>query len=306
MYFSEELKFVVNNYNYKISPVYGYKFKKGSNMFTFFVERYYEMKKNFYNKGELSVSIIAKMLMNSLFGKFAMKTNKNIIRYVNKEESDLIHLYHNVYDNFSFSEDLEYIKYSSMINDHFYELHSLEEYGQLSHKLDINNKEFQSSLPVAISITSYARIYMHSIMKEILDLGGKIYYIDTDSIITDIDLPDYLLGNCIGQFKLEFRAKEGYFIAPKLYYLENSEKSIIKAKTLGGHFLKKEDFIDMSYGRIIKKYRKSFVSNIRNSQLSLVDTVIELNPMLRKRSSIYVGGQTMYTTPVLVKNGVVQ
>lgn len=50
--------------------------------------------------------------MNSLFGKFGMRPIKNIVKLVNKEESNQIHLYHNVIDNFS-SNDLEYIKYSS-------------------------------------------------------------------------------------------------------------------------------------------------------------------------------------------------
>jgi hypothetical protein len=305
MYFSEELKLAVNDYGYEISPIFGYKFEKGSNIFTSFVKKYYELKKRYKEKGEFSISVIAKMLMNSLFGKLGMKSSKNIVRYVNKEESNSIHLYHNVYDNFPFSEDLEYIKYSAVINDHFYDLHGLEEYGQLSHKLDINNKEFQTSLPIAIAISSYARMYMHSVIQHVLSLGGEVYYIDTDSIVTDVELPAELVGEDIGQFKLEFLAKEAYFIAPKLYYLQNNDNIIIKAKTLGGDCLKKKDFEDMSYGRMIKKDRKTFLSNIKKSKISLVDITMHLNPILRKRQSHFQSGQMTFTSPVLVKEGIV-
>lgn len=306
MYFSEELKSAVNDYGYVVEPIYGYKFERGEGMFSLFIDKYFDLKKRSIEKGELSVGFMAKMLMNSLFGKLSMKSSKHTVRYVNKEEANLIHLYHNVYDNFPFSDNLEYIKYSTSINDHFYDLNTLNAYSELCHKLDVINKEFQTSLPVGIAITSYARMYMHKVMSRIKSLGGKIYYMDTDSLVTDIDLPSDLLGHEIGQFKLEFIANEAYFIAPKLYYLQNKDHTIIKAKTLGGDSLTKKDFIDMSLGHMIRKYKKSFVSNIRQNKISLVDVFMELNPVLRKRYPHYEKGQMISTSPVLVVNGVVQ
>jgi hypothetical protein len=47
---------------------------------------------------------------------------------------------------------------------------------------------------------------------DILKSGGNIYYTDTDSIVTDIPLNDKLVGNDLGQFKLEYKVKEAYFI----------------------------------------------------------------------------------------------
>jgi hypothetical protein len=183
--------------------------------------------------------------MNSLFGKFGMKPIKNIVKIVSKDESNNIHLYHNVIDNIPLSENLEYIKYSQQINDLFYELNGLDKYIELSNNLDISKNEFETSLPIAIAITAYARIYMHKIIHELLKLNCNIFYMDTDSIVTNKNIPLELIGDKLGQFKLEFIADEAYFIAPKLYYLENynNNKVIIKARTLGGETLTKQNFI---------------------------------------------------------------
>jgi hypothetical protein len=43
----------------------------------------------------------------------------------------------------------------------------------------------------------------------------------------------------------------------------------------------------MSYGINIKKHRKTFVSSIKDCSISLTDTTIELNPILRKRYPYY-------------------
>jgi hypothetical protein len=159
--------------------------------------------------------------MNSLIGRFGMKPIKNIVKYVNNEESNNIHLYHEVLDNFPISNDLEYIKYNNEINNNFYDLNGIDKYIELSNKLDISKNEFQSSLPIAIAITSYARIYMLEIIRLLKNKGHKIYYIDTDSIVTDKDLPTSIVGDNLGQFKLEFIVDKAYFISPKLYYLED-------------------------------------------------------------------------------------
>lgn len=55
--------------------------------------------------------------------------------------------------------------------------------------------DFGVSIAVSAAVTAYARIYMHKIKAMILELGGKIYYTDTDSIVTNIRLPDHLVGN---------------------------------------------------------------------------------------------------------------
>lgn len=47
-------------------------------------------------------------------------------------------------------------------------------------------------------ITSYSRIYMAKIKLLILSSGGTVYYTDTDSFVTDIDLYLNLVGDDLG------------------------------------------------------------------------------------------------------------
>lgn len=49
--------------------------------------------------------------------------------------------------------------------------------------------------PIVISaaVTAYARVYISKLKLDILKKGGKIYYSDTDSIVTNIKLPDSLV-----------------------------------------------------------------------------------------------------------------
>lgn len=45
-------------------------------------------------------------------------------------------------------------------------------------------------MPISAAITSYARIAIRKIKLDIINrLGGNIYYSDTDSIVTYVELP---------------------------------------------------------------------------------------------------------------------
>jgi DNA polymerase type B, organellar and viral len=304
-YFSEELKEAVNLYGYKVEIISGYKFERTSHIFTDLVNRYFELKKYAKSIGEHSQAAVAKLIMNSLFGRIGMKPIKNKVKIVNKEESDQIHLYHDVVDNISLNNNLEYIKYNIEINSLFYELNGLDKYEELINKLDINKNEFETSLPIAIAITAYARMYMNQFIQKY-----NCYNTDTDSLFIDVPLSEELVGDKLGQFKLEMVASEAYFISPKLYYLENENenKIVIKARTLGGESLSKQDFIEMSYGLILKKTRPTFISSIKDLSVSLNNITIELNPIITKRYPIYslLDGQLINTRPLKVINGILE
>jgi DNA polymerase elongation subunit (family B) len=51
------------------------------------------------------------------------------------------------------------------------------------------------SLTTAATVTSYAMIYMSKIKLDIINKGGNVYYIDTDSIVADITLNNALVGS---------------------------------------------------------------------------------------------------------------
>jgi len=96
-----------------------------------------------------------------------------------------------------------------------------------SHNLDIvkiadvlkdseNDKMDVTSIPISAAVTAYARIHISKIKLDILKMGGKIYYSNTDSIVTDIQLSDnYVSNKELGKLKLEHEIKDGIFISGK-------------------------------------------------------------------------------------------
>ena len=78
-----------------------------------------------------------------------------------------------------------------------------------------NTIDFNTNVSIAAAISAYARITCYRLFSKI---GfDKIYYTDTDSIFTSLDIsttyPE-LLGSNIGQLKqIGEKIKEGYFIS---------------------------------------------------------------------------------------------
>jgi len=63
--------------------------------------------------------------------------------------------------------------------------------------------------------------------------GVKVYYSDTDSVVTNVPLPDWMVGTELGQVKLEYVVKKAVFLAPKVYALVTEDgQEIIKVKGL--------------------------------------------------------------------------
>lgn len=70
---------------------------------------------------------------------------------------------------------------------------------------------------IASAITSQARIEMHKWFRKVKDLGGDIWYCDTDSIVTDIELPEKYVNDKLGMMDKEAEVKEAVFCRPKTY-----------------------------------------------------------------------------------------
>ena len=62
------------------------------------------------------------------------------------------------------------------------------------------------------------------------ELGGKVYYCDTDSIITDVRLP---CSDKLGDLKLEYEFEEGIFLMPKVYFLKLYDNEEVKIRIKG-------------------------------------------------------------------------
>jgi len=75
---------------------------------------------------------------------------------------------------------------------------------------------------IAAHITTLARVRIWRYMRQAVDLGGRLYYTDTDSVITDVDMPNSLE---LGGLKNEYPGVElsGAFLQPKVYMIEQEE-----------------------------------------------------------------------------------
>lgn len=149
-------------------------------------------------------------------------------------------------------------------------------------------------VPISTHITAFARRTLYRFNKLCLDLGGEIFYNDTDSCVTTIrpsDLPaDYpwipgtegVLGKRLGQMKHEYSIHNGEFVAPKIYRLdatdvekrdeyvkkglrieeatEKARKDVLRAKGFSRMTMSK--FHDLVEGREIEVRRMSRVREL--------------------------------------------
>lgn len=83
---------------------------------------------------------------------------------------------------------------------------------------------------IAAHITTLARMNLFNFMMKVKDAGGDVYYTDTDSVITDVDMPS---SKKLGEFKDEHpgehglpnKTLDGIFLQPKVYMIRECEKS---------------------------------------------------------------------------------
>lgn len=70
-----------------------------------------------------------------------------------------------------------------------------------------------SSVPISAAITAYDRIHINKLKLDILNKGGILYYSDTNSIVTNIKLPNNMFSRSeIGKLKSKYVIDKGIYI----------------------------------------------------------------------------------------------
>jgi DNA polymerase elongation subunit (family B) len=161
------------------------------------------------------MNYLAKILLNSLYGRFGMDDNFAEVNIIHKD-------YYSDFENKFIDNILE----SSDLGDY-----KLVSYKAIENVLENENATHNVSIAIASAITAYARIHM-SIFKNNPDF--TLYYTDTDSVYTNKPLPDYLIDSkVLGKLKLENILDKAIFLSPKVYCLETIDgKFIYKVKGL--------------------------------------------------------------------------
>nr|YP_010697740.1 hypothetical protein P1R16_mgp05 [Porodaedalea niemelaei]WCF76636.1 hypothetical protein [Porodaedalea niemelaei] len=109
-------------------------------------------------------------------------------------------------------------------------------YNPTSNKMENNKPSSKnSSIPLAVDITSYARIHM-SYLKNIAQLQDlTILYMDTDSLSLNGKLDPKYIGTELGKLKLEHIFNEVIYLAPKVYAGKTDTYEYVKVKGLKNH-----------------------------------------------------------------------
>lgn len=159
----------------------------------------YKLKSEIDSENKPGKYIIVKLLLNSFYGKFGME----------REQSKVVHG----------PQTAEFQVGKRDIN---------EELANKGFMLEDEIAQSKYILPrIASGITAWARIEMHKWFMRVKEKGGDIWYCDTDSIVTDIELEE---SEELGGMDLEGDLKSGVFLAPKVYAENYTDSDVNKGK----------------------------------------------------------------------------
>jgi hypothetical protein len=191
------------------------------NIFNNYIKYFYNIKKNAVGP----LRFIAKMHLNTLYGYLGRR--KTLIETRNVYNEELIKYYGNytIFSEIKINENITTILMSSNLD---YDLiNEIKDYTKLNLMSSFRN--VKSHVGIASAVTSYARIEMMELKMLLIKLGIKLYYTDTDSIFTDKEIPNYLIGKDLGQLKDELNGKfikKAYFLGIKKYgYIDSDNKT---------------------------------------------------------------------------------
>jgi hypothetical protein len=224
-YFSEELKFAVE-YGYNITLLKGYTFNRVSGVFSDYVNDLYSLKVNAANSVEKAVS---KSLLNNLLGRFGIDIHKPIADIVSLERFRELSSLHKIYGYEELDDNRYLISYTAPLDWDIINANGLDIAKIAAVKKDREGStQSSTSVPISACINAYGRIHINIIKLGILNSGGKIYYSDTDSIVTDLKLGDDLISPTeIGKLKLEHEISRAIFISGKSYCLETKDGKLV-------------------------------------------------------------------------------
>jgi DNA polymerase type B, organellar and viral len=263
MLFSEELINAIK-YGYTFEILWGYLFEK-ENIFKNYVDLLYNLRQT-YNSDD-PMNFIAKILLNSLYGRFGMDDNFDNITIVHK-------------DFLSDFEDkfLDFIVDRIEVGDYWIIFYS-----------SVNTSDDRNvSVAISAAITAYSRIHM-SQFKNNPDFN--LYYTDTDSIYTDSDVDSYFIDNKqLGKLKFESESVEAIFLAPKMYCLNIIDQGLkYKIKGLKSTAkLNLDDFKNLLIKNfVIKKEHTKWFRNLDEAKISLLEQIYTIKVTENKRKLLY-------------------
>lgn len=226
------------------------------------------------------MNFIAKLLMNSLYGRFGLDENHSEVKILNRDEFEKVLL------NREKTKD-EIIDVKEFSNENFFvELKKDNTEDKINSVYKIHN----SSIGIAAAITAEARIIMSQFKNNPLI---DIFYTDTDSVFIKNSpdelnkiIPGIVNNKELGKMKLECEINRAIFLAPKCYYLEMANGNTqIKIKGVKKSYLDKADNIIDNFSQLI--FNKWSVNVIKYPTISSVAYANEEKLLREKNITLF-------------------
>lgn len=270
---------------YKIKVIRGYKWNRKAKLFTDYVTDIYNNRLK-YPKTD-SRNSICKYLLNSLYGRFGMSPNMVEYKIINKDEN----------------VDRLPVSMVSLGN------YTLQGFSIIRNSSESKLRYIDISTPIAIFVTAYARVFMSKLVNK---YQNNIYYMDTDSLILDKELPGDMVGVELGKFKLEAFIDEAIFLGPKVYALRIGDNFIIKVKglkslNLTGSLKKQHDLNSFEmFKNLLIQGTSHKLDNIKwfrdlsRANMKIASSMYTLMATENKREFVYKNGVLSYTLPYVI------
>jgi hypothetical protein len=292
MIFSEEMDNALK-LGYKFEILWGYTYKK-ANIFKNFISDLYNIRLQYPKDNPMNY--IAKIIMNSLYGRLGM--NDNFIESI-------------------FIPKDSYLKYEEMNFERILDVKPIDnsllvevDHDDTGTMVDNGSQTHNVSIAIAAAITGYARIVMSQFKN---NPNLKLFYTDTDSIHTNLNpdemnelFNDIVNSKELGKLKLENVVERAIYIAPKVYYLKTIDnQEIYKVKGLNKKVsLTQEDFENLLMkDSIITRDQNKWFKSFEDSTIYIRNQVYTLQQTDNKRELIYdSNNQLIGTKPYNLNN----
>lgn len=270
---------------YDIHPIKGYHYEKTFNPFRSYITDLYAKRRK-YKKEKSPIELVMKLCMNSLYGKFGQKMYQQEMIFPNDKEG-MKKFRQYCQANRDLLDEGKPARYSIDSPDTVEKLPDGTEVHvpKIFYIKDEDTEDYPPFINPILCIytTSHARLELYKWIEKIQAAKKRVFYCDTDSVITDHQLPT---GKRLGQMKLELNIKKGIIIKPKFYYLEDDSTTLVKAK--GMMNLKTlSQFNKIVESRVYKykkftRFRESIRRNLAFNQILDVEKIVGLEDDKRK------------------------
>ena len=204
---------------------------RGRPVFQRFVNHWYRYRNKKAKDYDEAMDMVAKLFLNSLYGKMGMNSEREKLWF--------------------FPTDKEF-------DNHILIPIADPQFGAYK---EITHSEPPYVIPhIAAWVTARSRARLWTLMADMLEAGFRVYYCDTDSIITDSPITD---SPRLGDLKTVCQIRRAKFVAPKMYFIEQANgEHFIKAKGFSGGFGAKS-LTEIEFDKIVKHKEKVQIHRMR-------------------------------------------